>query len=345
MSGIVPGLVSTIIPVYNRPEWLREAVQSVLDQTYRPVEILIVDDGSTDGAGEVADQLAAVHPGVIRSFRMPNRGPGPARETGRLAARGEFIQYLDSDDRLLPRKFEIMVRVLREHPECGAAYGWIRLCPEQGPPLDHPYKFSGKEIPHLFPALLADRWWNTDCPLFRRTVCDAAGPWSSLRYSQDWEYDARIGAQGIRLAYCPEFVCEQRQHGGPRQTGSGRWLAPADQVRFFTSLFECARKAGVTADTPEMMHFGRWVFSHCRAAALAGEVAVSDRLLALCHQATPHPPRDLRVYTRLHQLLGARLAARASELLRRCLPGRRGAQTLPFSWVDPASPRTGGDPR
>jgi hypothetical protein len=332
MNEVVPNLVSTIIPVYNRPEWLVEAVQSVLEQTYRPIEIIVVDDGSTDGAGETADRLAAEHPGVVFSIRMPNRGAGPARETGRQAARGEFIQYLDSDDRLLPRKFEVMVTALRDHPECGAAYGWIRLCPEQGPPLDRPYKFSGRDIPHLFPALLADRWWNTDCPLFRRSVCDAVGPWSSLRYSQDWEYDARVGALGIRLIHCPEYVCEQRQHGGPRQTGGGRWLSFPDQVRFFTTLLDCATTAGVPTSAPECRHFGRWVFSHSRLAARAGDRESSDRLLALAHRALPQTPRDLRLYTGLRRLAGPRFAAIASDSLRRMLPGRTGSETMPFSW-------------
>jgi glycosyltransferase involved in cell wall biosynthesis len=120
------GLVTTIIPVFNRAPMLREAVASVLAQTYRPIEILIVDDGSTDDTGAVADAFAAEHPDVIRVIHQQNKGVGPAREAGRLAARGEFIQHLDSDDLLYPRKFELQVAGLRAHPECGASYGWTR---------------------------------------------------------------------------------------------------------------------------------------------------------------------------------------------------------------------------
>ena len=106
------GLVTTIIPVYNRPCFLREAVASVLAQTYRPIEIIIVDDGSGPETVAVCEELAAAHP-EIRILHQENAGPGAARERGRLAARGEFIQYLDSDDRLLPEKFE--------HAGCGFA--------------------------------------------------------------------------------------------------------------------------------------------------------------------------------------------------------------------------------
>src|ERR1044071_1274968 len=99
-------LVSTIIPVYNRAGMLREAVESVLAQAYRPIEIIVVNDGSTDDTRCVAEALAATNLNEIRVIHQGNVGPGLAREAGRQAARGEFIQYLDSDDLLLPRKFE-----------------------------------------------------------------------------------------------------------------------------------------------------------------------------------------------------------------------------------------------
>ena len=106
-KDVIENLVSTIIPVYNRPDMLRAAVESVLQQTHRPIEVIIADDGSTDETGEVAKELVEQHPEVVRYTRHENAGPGPARELGRQLARGEFIQYLDSDDRLLPNKFAI----------------------------------------------------------------------------------------------------------------------------------------------------------------------------------------------------------------------------------------------
>src|SRR5437667_5508564 len=98
MSDMDEGLVSTIIPVYNRTTLLREAVGSVLAQTYRPVEAILVDDGSTDDTPQTCRELAQKYPGEVRVVRGENRGPGLAREQGRQLARGEFIQYLDSDD-------------------------------------------------------------------------------------------------------------------------------------------------------------------------------------------------------------------------------------------------------
>src|SRR5262245_61954525 len=98
---MIEDLVSTIIPVYNRAGMLREAVESVLAQTYRPIEIIVVDDESTDDTRCVAEALASTNSKEVRVIHQSNSGPGLAREAGRQASRGEFIQYLDSDDLLL----------------------------------------------------------------------------------------------------------------------------------------------------------------------------------------------------------------------------------------------------
>ncbi len=288
MSEIVPDLVSTIIPVYNRPEMLREAVDCVLTQTHPHVEAIIVDDGSTDDTPRVGEELARQHPGRVIILRKPNSGPGPSREMGRLAARGEFIQYLDSDDLLRPHKFESQVRALREHPECGAAYGWICVHPVGRPPLTKPFKGSGEHRETLFPRILADRWWNTDCPLWRRSVCDAIGPWSDLKWSQDWEYDARAGALGIKLAYCPDWVCDERHHGNARQTSIANWLDPIrlrERIRFLQMVFGHAERAGVTADLPDRAHFTRWVFATARNCAVAGLIPEARACLDLADRA------------------------------------------------------------
>ena len=124
MMTRLDGLVTTIVPVYNRTDMLAEAVDSVVDQSYRPIEIIIVDDGSTDDTPAACDALAAAHPDIIRVIHQPNGGPGLAREAALGAARGEFIQFLDSDDLLLPGKLEAQVAALQQQPECGVAYGW-----------------------------------------------------------------------------------------------------------------------------------------------------------------------------------------------------------------------------
>lgn len=117
MKGIRGQLVSVIIPVYNRTGLLREAVQSALAQTYRPIEVIIVDDGSTDAeAMHQIRSLIGESPEVVRSIRVSNRGPGLARQAGLEVAAGDYIQFLDSDDLLLPRKLELQVAGLEANP-------------------------------------------------------------------------------------------------------------------------------------------------------------------------------------------------------------------------------------
>src|SRR5262249_14778327 len=150
--AMIPGLVSTIIPVYNRPALLREAAASALGQTYRPVEVILVDDGSTDNTPRVCRELAEQHAGIVTYLRQENAGPGAARERGRQSARGEFIQYLDSDDLLAPAKFERQVLGLRQRPDCGVAYCYTRHYRVGEAPADRPWKGSGRTVETMFPS-------------------------------------------------------------------------------------------------------------------------------------------------------------------------------------------------
>ena len=317
---------------------LQEAVQSVLAQTYRSIEIIIVDDGSTDTTPEVARSLVQQYPQVIRWLQQPNRGPGPAREAGRQQARGEYIQYLDSDDRLLPTKFESQIQALRDNPECSIAYGYTRLIDEQGQELTAPFKWTGRDILYLFPGLLVDRWWCTHTPLYRRSVTDAIGPWSNLRWSQDWEYDARAGAMGVKLVNCHGYVSEHRHHSGDRQTAIADWFSETERllnrVALLKALWTHAQKAGVPTTAPERQHFARWAFTiarHCGAAGLSAESrACLD--IALDAGEAGMGQRGVKPYYWLCRLLGYRnagnMAVWATKLKRS--PGHA---TLPQSFA------------
>jgi glycosyltransferase involved in cell wall biosynthesis len=301
---------------------LHEAVQSVLNQNYLAIEVIIVNDGSTDETPEMAERLARESPDKIRVIHKANSGAGPSREAGRLLARGEFIQYLDSDDLLCQAKFSKQVKALHEQPECGAAYGWIQLQKEDGNILPEPYKKSGIRRGTLFPWLLADRWWNTNCPLWRRSVCDAIGPWSDLRWSQDWEYDARAAALGVQLAYVPEYVTIQRQHSGVRQTTQADWLHPVrirNRRDFLTLLLRHAESAGITGTDPHRMHFARWAFANARNAAKANCIQEAKDLMTVAKRAAEN----------------VEVSQKGFDLFLRCagILGWKNAATL-FGWLE-----------
>jgi len=313
---LLEGLVSTIIPVFNRPVLVREAVASVLAQTHRPIEIIIVDDGSTDPTPAVLAELAGTNPDTITVRRVPNGGPGAAREAGRQLVRGEFIQYLDSDDLLLPRKFEWQVAGLRAHPECGVSYGKTLYSKVGETPPDVAWKRTGERIEAMFPSMLESRWWDTSTPLYRRSVVEAAGPWSNLSREEDWEYDCHIARQGIRLHYCREFVSKTRLHQGEMLSRSGLTAAALrDRATAHNLIYGHASAAGIKCDSPEMKHFARELFLLARQCGAASLPKDAQELFELARQASgPVRARglDFVAYQYASSLFGWTLTGRAA---------------------------------
>jgi glycosyltransferase involved in cell wall biosynthesis len=305
-NEIVKGLVSTIIPVYNRPLLLVRAANSVLQQTHRPIEIIIIDDGSTDETVSVADELAKKHPKEIRVIYQKNSGPGSAREAGRLVARGEFIQYLDSDDILLPDKFRLQVEGLKKNPECGISYGKLR---HHHLPPDVPWKQTGEKLEYMFPAFLKEHCWSFPSPLYRREILDSAGPWTSLRQEEDWEYDCRIALLGVKLHYCDFFVGEKRSDNA--NSLSSRWsIDPEymkDRVVAHELIFHHATKAEIGPDSIEMQHFSRELFFIARQCGDLGLSYESRKMFNLsCIAAGEKRSKkfDFRIYSIVSSIIG-----------------------------------------
>ncbi|GAB3236626.1 glycosyltransferase family 2 protein [Algoriphagus aestuariicola] len=114
-------LVSIVVPCYNQAKYLRETVENALKSTYRPIEILIINDGSKDNSLELAHQLAQEHP-EIRVLDQPNGGVSVARNNGINSAKGEIILPLDGDDLIAPNYMEEAVNVLTTRPEVRVVY-------------------------------------------------------------------------------------------------------------------------------------------------------------------------------------------------------------------------------
>lgn len=325
---MTPGLVSTVIPVFNRPRQLRDAVDSVLAQDYRPIEVIIVDDGSTDETLVAAQQLSGEHAGLVRAVSQDNAGPGVARERGRSLARGEFIQYLDSDDILLPGKFTAQVRTLQASPDCDVAYGMTRFRHIDGTFAAGPWKDSGVFRETMFPSFLVQRWWDTPSPLYRRDICERAGPWTELRQEEDWEYDCRIASLGARLAWCEQYVCEVRDHAGDRLC-RGSSLDPdrmRHRARSHTLILSHALRAGISLGSAEMQHFARALFLLARQCGAAGLPTESRQLFeAARHASGARRSRglDFHAYRALAAVTGWSAAGKASQWLDELRGSRR----------------------
>lgn len=305
----MPGLVTTIVPVYNRPRLLSEAVASVLSQTYRPIEIVIVDDGSTDNTAAVAQALAAAHPEVRYLVQAhagePYAGCARGRNTGLAAARGEFIQFLDSDDVLMPAKFAVQVQALREHPECGISYGLAREYALGDPPPARPARQTGRTFVRLFPDLLRSRLWPSSAPLYRREVVAGNGPFEEV-VNSDWEFECRIAARGVILHHSHEFLTDVRNTHlaeGRRQANVRRHALPRN-LEAHERMLASASNAQIP---PAILnHFARRLFALGRACGDSAFEAEARRCLVLA-RSTSSSRRDralMAAYGRLSDQVG-----------------------------------------
>lgn len=188
-------LVSVVIPTYNRAELLRQAVDSVLGQTYRPIELIVVDDGSTDRTPALLEQYA----GRLRVLRQHNQGGTAARNAGARAATGEFITFLDHDDVMLPEKIERQVGFLMANARFSVVHcRWYFVDPK-GKRLTRIGMLPEGDV---FRALILGCFIWSGGPLMRRECLTRLGLFDEAIWSSDWD-------MWVRLARVYRFGCVQ----------------------------------------------------------------------------------------------------------------------------------------
>lgn len=181
-QDVVAGRVSVIIPVYQGEKFILGAVKSALRQTYADLEVLVVDDGSTDGT---AARLAGISDPRLTVLRQANAGSSAARNRALAQASGEFIAFLDADDRWFPNKLEIEIGTLKAAADpVGLAYSWYYAVDENGALLhrSRPHEFSG----HVFDTMLRmDDFTVPSASLFHRRVFEEIGGFEVASYHED----------------------------------------------------------------------------------------------------------------------------------------------------------------
>lgn len=198
MTGDSSSLVSILIPCYNAEAWVGDAIESALNQTYPCTEIIVADDGSTDGSLQVIRSFG----GQIRWETGPNRGANAARNRLLELSRGEWLQYLDADDYLLPSKIDTQMRIV-VHSECDIVVSPCRL---GNGLVGAPVAF----VPWV--DLMDWRLGNTISNLWRRSSIEAVGGWcKSTPCAQDDELELRLLRVGARVAYCEDALAVNRQ--------------------------------------------------------------------------------------------------------------------------------------
>ena len=199
MSGQQP-LVSVIIPVYNGARFLRAALESVFAQTYRPIEVIVVDDGSSDASGGIAESFPEVH-----YIRQENQGVAAARNNGIEVARGEFFAFLDQDDLWTPEKLKVQIEHLLSNPQIGYTLTNQQYFLEPGTPLPAWFRKDLLSSVHT--------GWVLGTLVVRRTTFEQVGGFAtgySAANDSDWFFRAK--AADVPMEVVPELLLLKRIH-------------------------------------------------------------------------------------------------------------------------------------
>ena len=200
-------LVSVVIPCYNHAQFLAQAIESVLAQSYSNVEIIVVNDGSTDNTAEVVKGYTPV-----RYVYQKNAGRSNARNTGLEQSRGEFLVFLDADDRLLPHALETGVCCMHEHPECAFVSGHCHTIDSSGAILPSPKQLR-VEHEHYLQLLRGGNYiWCPATVLYQRHIFDFVHGFNpAVIPVEDYELYLRI-TRNFPVHCHSKVIAEYRQH-------------------------------------------------------------------------------------------------------------------------------------
>jgi glycosyltransferase involved in cell wall biosynthesis len=184
-------LLSIIIPCYNAEEFIAEAVESALNQTYPHKEVIVVDDGSTDGSLKVLSQFG----NQIQVISKQNGGASTARNTGILASRGDYIMFLDGDDLMSPESAQEKIKILESRPDIGLVIGRYQILTEEGFEPGHWSESYLPVVENPFALMYFVNPVSAD-PIYRREVFANCGFYNPfLKSSEDSEYYLRIATK------------------------------------------------------------------------------------------------------------------------------------------------------
>ena len=190
-------------------------------------------------------------------------------------------------------------------------------------PSKSPTKGTGEYQSKLFPRLLVERWWSTNTPLYRHSILRLIGPWEPLINEEDWEYDARLAARNVRLAWVPESLSIKRWLSGDQHLSNDGSFDPVKlrhRAIARRSIYQSAVQAGVSHDCPEMLHFAHSAFLIARECCYVNLGEEASWLLELASQAGHRDRkvlRDIRLFRLMIAVFGCRRAVRLSERLHR----------------------------
>jgi glycosyltransferase involved in cell wall biosynthesis len=219
MSATSTKLFSIIVPTYNRSSLLVESLNTLKAQTYHPVEIIVVDDGSTDNTADVVHQWAKENeePGelILKYVYQQNAGPGAARNRGIQEISGGYVQFLDSDDRLHPERLEILAKTFESTGADFIQTGFDGFDAETGKVIETHYGRLDHDL--ISQALMGLLWPNTLRSAFRRSLVEKTGLWNTqMTCFEDREYVERAIVLADKPIAIRDILASARRGGGKR---------------------------------------------------------------------------------------------------------------------------------
>lgn len=206
---VTPG-ISLIIPAYNAERYLREAIESALNQTVKPAQIIVVDDGSTDGTLEVARGYGD----SVKVIAQAHSGASSARNRALAAADLPMISFLDADDRLEPDKLERQLKALAEHPQAQLCI--CRVCDFWSPELPSSARKAANLEPQFRPGQVST--WLARRELFDRVGVFNATP--EFQFAEGSELYSRVENAGIKAVCIDDVMVQRRLHATNKTTNS-----------------------------------------------------------------------------------------------------------------------------
>lgn len=325
-------LVSILIAAYNAEQWLSEAVESALEQTYPHLEVVVVDDGSTDGTLAVARRYEASHASVVRVIAQENAGACAARNRALAEAHGEFIKFLDADDVLTPGAVAVQLEYLLPWEQAGRVvpYGELMPTDENLTPKLREVKCQPNGIDRTFSSNLAERVAallsfniQTSLPLHRRDwLLDVGGFRSHLKRGQEYDLHLRLALGGVRFLHVPHVVTYLREHAAPHRISNTSPLL-SDPSAYLSVQVERRELLEAHLDQPlppsVIAVLAASIWSHTRRLIQAGELEVARHYVAEAVRLDPNVRHTGRVFRALSMLCGPVRAEQVLMVVRRLL--------------------------
>jgi len=228
-NAFIPSRISVIMPCYNAARYVEEAVACVMNQTYPDVELIIVDDGSTDGSVEILERLAARYSPKITLLYQHRMGPYPARNNGLRHASGGWVAFLDADDYWAPEALAKLASVLYENQADIAYCGWQNV--GEGAPGTDPYVPPDYLQMDTAAEFMRTCPWPIHAALVKREAVDAVNGFSERCFSaMDYDFWLRLYAHTQRMVRVPEVLAFYRWHG-QGQISKTKWKQVLDALQ------------------------------------------------------------------------------------------------------------------